>query len=82
MYICINPHQFVVAPVEGIKARMQVNYNAGRRLTVRDCVKGVITKLGYHGLYRGWVPTALCRMSNYAYFGTCEAYKNEHPCVD
>ncbi len=34
------------------------------------CAQRVVSTLGVrHGLYRGWLPTALCRMSNYAYFG-------------
>jgi hypothetical protein len=35
------------------------------------------SKLGVRGLYRGWVPTCLCRMSNYAYFGPYEYMKRK-----
>lgn len=98
----------IVAPMEGIKARLQVgtvatvaisvyqwlsvavccrrglttvarlyqvSYAAkGERGLYRgpiDCIKQVVTgPLGVRrGLYRGWVPTALCRMSNWSYFG-------------
>ena len=41
-----------------------------------DCAKKVVQQLGIRrGLYRGWVPTALCRMSNWAYFGSYEFFK-------
>ena len=37
-----------------------------------DCARRVYRTLGIrHGLYRGWLPTCLARMSNYAYFGPC-----------
>lgn len=36
----------------------------------------VVNNLGIrHGLYRGWVPTCLSRMSNYAYFGPYEYFR-------
>jgi hypothetical protein len=35
-----------------------------------DCATRVYKKLGLrNGIYRGWLPVTLCRMSNYAYFG-------------
>ena len=56
----------------------QVQYNARGDAGARykgpiDCVRKVIKEEGLRrGIYRGWVPTAFCRMSNYAYFGTYE----------
>lgn len=68
----------LVAPMEGVKARLQVQYAAkGQAATYAgpiDCVRKLVRdpNLGVtRGLYRGWVPTALCRMSNWSYFGAC-----------
>eukprot|EP00048_Salpingoeca_helianthica_P021213 m.10997 g.10997 ORF g.10997 m.10997 type:complete len:302 (-) comp5714_c0_seq2:141-1046(-) len=62
----------VVAPVEGIKARLQVDYTLRGQGPIA-CARRVVSTLGVrNGLYRGWLPTALCRMSNYAYFGPYE----------
>jgi len=70
----------LVAPMEGIKARLQVQYSAAAPqlgavrigyLGPWDCARRVYGTLGLRrGLYRGWVPVCLCRMSNYAYFGS------------
>lgn len=70
----------LVAPIEGIKARLQVQYNTGNGAAVYkgpvDCFKQVVRTLGVRkGLYRGWVPTCLSRMSNYAYFGPYEYFR-------
>ena len=71
---CIS---FVVTPMEGIKARLQVQYAArggvSRYAGPVDCARQVTAALGVRrGIYRGWVPTALCRMSNWSYFGAYE----------
>lgn len=75
----------VVTPMEGVKARLQVqgmakgSAKAAASLTANvphydgpiDCVRKVLRTTGlFRGLYAGWVTTVLCRMSNYAYFGT------------
>jgi len=65
----------IVAPMEGIKARLQVQYSAkGAAYSGPvQCARAVVAKLGVsQGLYRGWLPTCLCRMSNWAYFGSYE----------
>ncbi|KNC79025.1 hypothetical protein SARC_08566 [Sphaeroforma arctica JP610] len=60
----------LVTPMEGVKARLQVQYGKGYTGPV-DCARHVIQKLGVrNGLYRGWLPAALSRMSNYSYFGS------------
>jgi solute carrier family 25 carnitine/acylcarnitine transporter 20/29 len=43
-----------------------------------DCARQVIQKLGvFNGLYRGWAAVALCRMSNWSYFGSYEYFKQK-----
>ena len=61
-----------VTPMEGIKARLQVQYDSGRGYKGPvDCAKQVYRKLGLaNGIYRGWLPVCMSRMSNYAYFGS------------
>jgi solute carrier family 25 carnitine/acylcarnitine transporter 20/29 len=77
---CIS---LIVAPMEGVKARLQVNYAAkgqgGLYAGPIDCIKKLVTgPLGLsRGLYRGWLPTALCRMSNWSYFGAYEAIRQQ-----
>lgn len=63
-----------VAPMEGIKSRLQVQYNAvgetAKYSGPLDAVKKVYAEQGLtRGIYRGWFAVALCRMSNWAYFG-------------
>lgn len=66
----------IVAPMEGIKARMQVQY--AKQLGPVQCARNVYLELGlFRGIYRGWLPTALCRMSNYAYFGPYEYFRQK-----
>jgi len=74
----------LVTPMEGIKSRLQVQYNAaknGATPTTQytgpvSCAKGVIEKLGWrNGIYRGWMPVAFCRASNWAYFGSYEYFR-------
>jgi solute carrier family 25 carnitine/acylcarnitine transporter 20/29 len=60
----------LVAPMERIKARLQVQYS-GSSAGVIETTKQVIKETGLRqGLYRGWMATAFCRMSNWAYFGS------------
>eukprot|EP00667_Euglena_gracilis_P015608 EG_transcript_16245 len=77
--LCIS---FAVQPMEAVKARLQVQYNAGaaaaRYSGPLDCVRQVVASAGVRGgLYRGWTLTALCRMSNYAYFGPYEYFRKQ-----
>lgn len=62
----------LVTPMEGIKARLQVQYHTGGRYSgPLDCARTVYREMGLvNGIYRGWLPVCLCRMSNYAYFGS------------
>eukprot|EP00040_Diaphanoeca_grandis_P022477 m.120790 g.120790 ORF g.120790 m.120790 type:complete len:307 (-) comp28830_c1_seq2:144-1064(-) len=67
----------LVTPMEGVKARLQVQYSAGAQYSGPiDCVKKVYKGLGMRGLYRGHVPVTLCRMSNYSYFGAFAFFNN------
>jgi solute carrier family 25 carnitine/acylcarnitine transporter 20/29 len=76
---------FIVTPMEGVKSRLQVQYAVSRAATVAnspalyhgplDCIKFVLRNEGLKGLYRGFSAVAFCRMSNYAYFGAYELYK-------
>jgi len=60
----------LVTPMEGIKGRLQVQYKPLYNGPV-DCFKKVYATLGLrNGIYRGWTAVALCRMSNYSYFGS------------
>ena len=69
----------VVTPMEGIKARLQVQYVDERRLVAStathysgplDCAKKVYRNLGlWNGIYRGNTLVMACRMSNWSYFG-------------
>lgn len=70
----------LVAPMEGVKARLQLQYsNAGAKyLGPIDCAKKVYKELGLRGgIYRGWLPVCLCRMSNYSYFGAYAAITHQ-----
>jgi solute carrier family 25 (mitochondrial carnitine/acylcarnitine transporter), member 20/29 len=69
----------VVTPIEGVKGRLQVQYNKAAASATGglvfngplDCARKVVAASGWrNGLYRGWSAVAFCRMSNYAYFGT------------
>jgi len=64
---------FIVTPIEGVKARLQVQYKTGEGSYKGpiDCAKRVYQELGLtKGIYRGWLPVAFSRMSNYSYFGS------------
>ena len=71
---------FVTQPMEAVKARLQVQYGTGATTYQGplDCAKKVVAELGVrNGLYRGWTMSALCRMSNYAYFGPYELFRRQ-----
>jgi len=68
----------LVTPMEGIKSRLQVQCNSKTAMYAGplDCVKKVYRNLGLlRGIYRGWLAVALCRMSNWSYFGSYEFFK-------
>ena len=52
---------------------VQVQYNTNAATAYKgpiDCATKVYKNLGLrHGIYRGWLPVCLSRMSNYSYFG-------------
>jgi solute carrier family 25 (mitochondrial carnitine/acylcarnitine transporter), member 20/29 len=73
-----------VTPMEGVKARLQVQYNDGtissssnssKKLNYSyngpiDCAKKVYRNVGIvKGIYRGWLTVTLSRMCNFSYFG-------------
>ena len=69
---------FLVTPMEGVKARLQVQYGSSGTATAGsmkykgpiDCAVKVTKEHGvFRGIYRGWLPVVLSRMSNYSYFG-------------
>jgi solute carrier family 25 carnitine/acylcarnitine transporter 20/29 len=72
---------FIVTPIEGIKARLQVQYALppGEKPQFSgpiDCIKKVVRERGiFKGLYAGWFATVLHRGSNWSYFGAYEASK-------
>jgi solute carrier family 25 carnitine/acylcarnitine transporter 20/29 len=64
---------FVVTPMECIKVKLQSELNMEHKKYngMIDCIRNVYRKDGLsRGIYRGFQPTVLCRMSNYAYFGS------------
>lgn len=75
---CIS---FLVQPMEAIKSRLQVQSSQGGAMHYHgplQCCRSVVKELGLRqGLYRGWTLTALCRMSNYAYFGPYEYFRKQ-----
>ncbi len=57
----------IVTVMEGVKVRLQTNKQYKSPI---DVVKRVYKESGIrNGIMRGWVGVALCRMSNYSYFG-------------
>lgn len=64
----------LVTPMEGIKARLQVQYSSSSEALYKgpwDCARKVYQELGLtRGIYRGWIPVCFSRMSNYSYFGS------------
>jgi solute carrier family 25 carnitine/acylcarnitine transporter 20/29 len=68
----------IVTPIEGVKSRLQVQYSSNSALYGGpiDCVRSILKSEGLRGLYNGWTCVAFCRLSNYAYFGSYEIFKN------
>jgi solute carrier family 25 carnitine/acylcarnitine transporter 20/29 len=68
----------IVTPIEGIKARLQVQYALPPGSTAQfkgpiDCARQLLRLGGIRALYAGWVPTIFHRGSNWSYFGAYEA---------
>ena len=69
-----------VTPMEGVKARLQVQYNdtkGGMNNNSNyykgpiDCARKVYHNVGMStGIYRGWLTVTFSRMCNFAYFGS------------
>ena len=60
----------LVTPMERVKALLQVDYTKSRYRGPIDCVVKITRTHGLQrGLYRGWFPVVISRMSNYSYFG-------------
>ena len=72
-----------VTPMEGVKARLQVQYNSNigdaalksKQLNIYkgpiDCAQKVYRNVGMSkGIYRGWLTVTISRMCNFAYFGS------------
>ena len=60
----------LVTPMERVKALLQVDYTKSRYRGPVDCALKITRQHGLQrGLYRGWFPVVISRMSNYAYFG-------------
>jgi solute carrier family 25 (mitochondrial carnitine/acylcarnitine transporter), member 20/29 len=70
---------FVVTPMELVKAKLQVQYNArGQAAQFSgpvDCARQLFQARGIRGLYTGLLPTMMHRGSNWAYFGGYEFAK-------
>jgi solute carrier family 25 (mitochondrial carnitine/acylcarnitine transporter), member 20/29 len=70
---------FVVTPMELVKAKLQVQYNARGQAAQYagpvDCARQLYRARGIRGLYTGLVPTMMHRGSNWAYFGGYEFMK-------
>lgn len=64
---------FLVTPMELVKAKLQVQYNARGQAAQYagplDCARQLWRARGLRGLYTGLVPTMMHRGSNWAYFG-------------
>jgi len=68
----------IVTPIEGVKARLQVQYALPPGQTPLykgpiDCVKKLFRTGGIRALYAGWIATIFHRGSNWSYFGAYEA---------
>ncbi|KAG0242349.1 hypothetical protein BGW41_004360 [Actinomortierella wolfii] len=67
---------FVAAPVEHIKARLQVQYDAKTKLYSGpiDCAKQLIRNNGIRGLWKGLVPTMWFRSWFFMWWSSYEIY--------
>ncbi|CAK9441005.1 uncharacterized protein LODBEIA_P48740 [Lodderomyces beijingensis] len=68
---------FVAAPVEQIKARLQVQYGAKTRLYTGpiDCLKKVYDSAGIRGIYRGLFATMVFRSNFVFWWSSYEIFK-------
>lgn len=69
---------FVAAPVEQIKARLQIQYDNKSRLYSGplDCLKTVLQQKGIRGLYRGLASTMIFRTNFIFWWGSYELFTN------
>lgn len=67
---------FVAAPVETVKARLQVQYDAGTKLYSGpiDCVLKLFRNDGLRSLYKGLIPTMIFRSNFVFWWGSYELF--------
>ncbi|GMM38967.1 hypothetical protein DASC09_063060 [Saccharomycopsis crataegensis] len=67
---------FVAAPVEQVKARLQIQYDAKSKLYAGpiDCLFKVVKNSGITGLYRGLFPTMVFRSNFVFWWGSYEIF--------
>lgn len=67
---------FVAAPVETVKARLQVQYDAGTKLYSGpiDCVLKLFRNDGLRSLYKGLIPTMIFRSNFVFWWGSYEVF--------
>lgn len=65
----------VIAPIEHIKAKLQVQYSKGIYSGPIDCFKKLYRNNGIRGVYNGWVATMITRFNLFSYFGSQEFVK-------
>jgi len=70
---------FVATPVEQVKARLQVQYDASTKTYSGpiDCIKKLVKNNGVLGLYKGFGGTLAFRSFLGVYFGSYEMFKRE-----
>ncbi|CEG67114.1 hypothetical protein RMATCC62417_03583 [Rhizopus microsporus] len=70
---------FVATPVEQIKARLQVQYDAGTKVYKGpiDCIRQVVRNNGIFGLWQGLLPTMLFRSWFFVFWSSYEVFTKE-----
>ncbi|KAF9415545.1 hypothetical protein BGZ94_000069 [Podila epigama] len=70
---------FVAAPIEQVKARLQVQYDAKTKLYSGpiDCARQLVRNNGITGLWKGLVPTLWFRSYFFVWWGTYEIYAEQ-----
>lgn len=68
----------IVTPVEQIKARLQIQYDAATKKYAGpiDCARQLVRTHGFRGLYFGYTATVLFRLQMSVYFATYEYLKD------
>jgi len=70
----------VVTPIEGVKARLQVQYADPLSKVYSgpiDCIRSLVRNNGIAGLYKGFWPTVMFRTGCSVYFGSYEWFKRK-----